>query len=224
MLTLLSSKWYKMTMTSEKYLLKKLSSDRVKRISQALIKMHTPIMKLKAKRTVESIIHLRRLHDIHEPAYNAAFHAWADDFLDICHMLDQSGVFADIKDCVTNEFQDFSFEDNGPMIAKLLKIDHLIHEWKVPLKKYQCFWPYIDENVKKVFTKTDLNNHFEIEPIANRVFGMINQTDAFAEWEHLDWNWKVFFSCSAIGLGGMTSATGIGVAGVVAGAAGLAAQ
>ncbi len=204
--------------------LQDLSSGRAAEIAQGLSKAITPVFVATTTRAVESTVHLRRLFAVHGPAYQAALHVVEEDFLELCRTLDRSGISAAVADFAKDELQDFSFEANGDAIAKELGLDRFIAEWKVPAEKYRHFWPYVDKSVRTVFTGAEFAGPFEIEPIARRVFRICEQPDAFEEWELLKWNWKVFCSVCALTLGGASAATGVGLAGVAAGAAGLAAQ
>jgi len=59
---------------------------------------------------------------------------------------------------------------------------------------------------------------FPIEPAVRRVFSMLDQEDAFEEWQHLKFNWKVFAQCALLGLDGLA---GAGVAGGIVVAVGI---
>jgi hypothetical protein len=191
-------------------------------IDITLQRVITPVTQRKIRRVVESITLLRRLYDINTLVYRAARDAWLEDFLDVCNLLDSSGVSAMVaKHARFLLSQGFSFasavQPDGfipssvPEARDFAKIiqdfaEILKKEWGVPDDKYNQFWPYIDQSVQKLFGSTPpmpVDQLFLIEPAVRRVFSMLDQEDAFEEWQHLKFNWKVFAQDSLLLLGGL---------------------
>ena len=195
-----------------------------------LQRIFTPVTQKKILRALNSIILLRRLYDINTLVYRAARDAWLEDFLDFCNLLDSSGVSAMVADYAKVLLsQDFSFasavqpgfippdsvavseaQDFAKTIQDFAEI--LEKEWGVPNEKYNQFWPYIDKSVQKLFAPPlpTPSSQFLIEPAVRRVFSMLDQEDAFEEWQHLKFNWKVFTELNLLGFGGIAGGVGGG--------------
>lgn len=185
----------------------------------------TPVTQKKLRRMVESITLLRRLYDINTLVYRAAWDAWSEDYLDYCNLLDSSGVSAMVADYARFLLdQGFSFEKavqpdfpySDPETQEFAQVAQalapiLLEEWRVPYDKYKQFWPYIDRSMQKLFAPPlpIPSSQFLIEPAARRVFSMLDQEDAFPEWEHLRLNWKVFFTGLCHDVGGLVAAAGL---------------
>ena len=202
-------------------------------IVMTLQRIITPVTQKKIRRMVESITLLRRLYDINTLVYRAACDAWLEDFLDYCNLLDSSGVSAMVADYAKSLlYQGFSFDQavqpdspySDPETQEFARVAQalapiLLEEWGVPYDKYNHFWPYIDQSMQKLFASPLPSSQFLIEPAARRVFSMLDQEDAFPEWEHLSYPWKFFFASMCHDIGGLAA----GVAAPVTLAVGLVA-
>jgi len=211
-------------------------------IVMTLQRIITPVTQKKIRRAVESITLLRRLYDINTLVYRAARDAWLEDFLDFCNLLDSSGVSAMVADYAKFLLsQGFSFNQAVqpgfppyPLVTQTQEFAQvtqafatiLQQEWGVPDFKYDQFWPYIDQSVQKLFaspTPTP-SSQFLIEPAVRRVFSMLDQEDAFEDWQQLKFNWKVFTQSTLLSFGGVAAGTGASVVLAMAmGAAAIAA-
>lgn len=203
-------------------------TDNSSEIVMSLQRISTPIIQRKMRRVVESITLLRKLYNTNTSVYRAACHAWLEDVLDVCNLLDSSGISAMVADYAKFLLsQGFSFDiaiQSSSLAPTLVTQTQecanvtqefatiLKKEWEVPDTKYSRFWPYIDQSVKALFAPPlpTPSSQFLIEPAVRRVFNMLDQEDAFEDWEHLKWNWKVFYSNAIMNCGAMVGGAGIG--------------
>src|SRR6266516_181324 len=150
----------------------KVSSGYASDIDITLQRVITPVTQRKIRRVVESITLLRRLYDINTLVYRAARDAWLEDFLDVCNLLDSSGVSAMVANYARFLLSEgFSFAsavqpgfippEEVPEARDFAKIipyfaEMLKKEWGVPDDKYNQFWPYIDQSIQQLYGYTPL--------------------------------------------------------------------
>ncbi len=201
------------------------SGPRGKRVGQTLRSAIPPAKRSEVQQLIDDTTRLRRLHAEAFGRFQSEQDKWVQRSTVLTKSLDTSGIWPQVTDVAKNDLGGFSFADNGSNIAKTLGLDRFISDWGVPDDKYAHYWPYVDHAVRKVFVEAPAGTQFSLEHAVATVFPMGDDPNFGEPWEHLGFNWKMFFSCVAMGLACMSGVgVTVAVAGIIAGSAGMGFQ